>query len=153
MLSSLIWQVWQSRTPGPQREGSLPCSVPKEHTFFRAEGSTWLLILGIFSIYLVINKYLLNINFVLIASPREYSEVWDTVPDSKTGPGNSITTDNPEAESIGGEWMGQPECYFKIDHNQCHNHLNIIRINSENLYASCNPKPMTVVVSIYEILM
>lgn len=48
--------------------------------------------------------------------------------------------------------MGQPECYFQIDYNRCHDHLNIISINPENLYASWNPKLMTVAVSIYEIL-
>lgn len=69
------------------------------------------------SIYLVINKYSLNTNSVIIILPGEYKEVWAVVPDSRRGSTVKQThlshNRPPEAESTVSEWMGQSGVILK----------------------------------------
>lgn len=60
--------------PGP--EGGLPSiHCPPKTTFLQSQGEHFVSSSRHFLIYLVINKYLLNTNFVLITPPGKYKEV------------------------------------------------------------------------------
>lgn len=126
MVPRLACKVWQSWTPWSIKEGSPPVYCTPNTTFLQSQGKHLASHSWHFLNLLNNQQQLIKYQFCAYHSSRRIKRSMSQGPWWQERKCNGLL----EAESMGVSGSG-----FKICYNWCHNHLHVIRFNSENLYA------------------